>query len=86
MRPVAIRSPLPVVALLALAACGDGGNGEPLPRSNPLGENPNGWQLFAMQPEGSDLRQLSNARGAVRGADGTVEVETVDAFWSAPYQ
>jgi hypothetical protein len=53
---------------------------------DPLGQNPNGGQLFSMQPDGSGLRQLSNAPGAVRAADGTVEVETVDTFWSAPYR
>ncbi len=53
---------------------------------DPFGQNPNGWQLFAIQPDGSDLRQLTNARGYVRGANHTVEVETVDAFWSARYQ
>jgi hypothetical protein len=52
---------------------------------DPFGQNPNGWQLFAMQPDGSDLRQLTSAHGYVRGASHTVEVETVDAFWSAPY-
>ena len=41
--------------------------------------------MFAMQPDGSGLRQLTNARGAVRDADHKYEVETVDAFWSAPY-
>jgi hypothetical protein len=52
---------------------------------DPFGDNPNGGQLFAMQPDGSDLRQLTNARGFVRGANNTFEVETVDDFWSAPY-
>jgi hypothetical protein len=53
---------------------------------NPLGQNPNGWQVFAIQPDGSGLRQLTKARGAVRAADGTVEVENVDAFFNAPYE
>jgi hypothetical protein len=52
---------------------------------DPFGQNRNGYQLFAMHPDGSGLRQLTNAVGAVRGADHTYEVETVDAFWSAPY-
>ena len=52
---------------------------------DPFGQNPNGWQLFAMQPDGSGLRQLTNARGFVSVAR-TSEVESVDAFWSAPYE
>src|SRR5262249_10556212 len=30
---------------------------------DPFGTNPNGGQLFAMRPDGSGLRQLTNARG-----------------------
>jgi len=45
---------------------------------DPLGLNPNGAQFFAIQPDGTGLRQLTNARGFVRGADGTMEVEIVD--------
>jgi hypothetical protein len=49
------------------------------------GQNPDGWQVFAMQPDGSGLRQLTDARGAVRGADNTIEYESVDAFLNAPH-
>ena len=52
---------------------------------DPLGLNPNGNQLFAIQADGTGLRQLTNARGFVQGADRTVEVETVDfAFRYSP--
>jgi len=53
--------------------------------ADPLGLNSNGSQLFAIQPDGTGLRQLTNARGFVQGADRTVEVETVDfAFRYSP--
>ena len=45
---------------------------------DPLGLNPNGAQLFAIQPDGTGLQQLTDARGFVQGDDRTVEVETVD--------
>jgi len=32
---------------------------------DPLGTNPNGGQLFTMRPDGTDLRQLTDARGLV---------------------
>jgi len=54
---------------------------------DPLGRNPNGAQLFAIQPDGTGLRQLTNARGFVQGEDRTVDVETVDFLWrSGPYR
>jgi hypothetical protein len=54
---------------------------------DPLGQNPNnGRQLFAMQPDGSGLRQVTNARGLFYGEDGALEVETVDVFLNAPYR
>lgn len=54
---------------------------------DPFGQNPNGWQLFAIQPDGSGLRQLTNVRGRVRTTDGSIEVENVDAFWwRTPYE
>ncbi len=49
---------------------------------DPRGQNLNGWQLFAMQPDGSNLRQVTNASGYVRLPDGTVEVESVDVYQS----
>jgi hypothetical protein len=53
--------------------------------NDPLGRNPNGLQLFAMQPDGSGLRQLTDARGVFRD-HGALEVETVDTFLNAPYR
>ena len=37
---------------------------------DPLGTNPNGGQIFAMQPDGSGLRQLTDSRGLVHEAPG----------------
>jgi hypothetical protein len=48
---------------------------------DPLGTNPYGIQMFAMRPDGSGLRQLTDARGLVREADGTVSVEYV-SHWA----
>jgi len=42
---------------------------------DPCGTNPNGDQIFAMQFDGAGLRQLTNARGLVMAADGSVTVE-----------
>jgi len=39
---------------------------------DPLGTNPNGAQIFAMQPDGSGLRQLTDSRGLVFESDGTI--------------
>jgi len=44
---------------------------------DPLGQNPVGRQIFAIQPDGSDLRQVTSASGLVFSSDGYVEVETV---------
>jgi hypothetical protein len=44
---------------------------------DPLGQNPYGRQIFAIQPDGSDLRQVTSASGFVASSDGSVEVETV---------
>ena len=35
---------------------------------DPLGTNPNGGQIFAVQPDGNGLRQLTDARGLAREA------------------
>ncbi len=46
---------------------------------DPLGTTPNGTQIFATQPDGTGLRQLTNSRGLVREADGTYSGETAGA-------
>jgi hypothetical protein len=42
---------------------------------DPVSANPFGDQLFAMRPDGTGLRQLTNARGMTTDPDGTVHVE-----------
>jgi len=42
---------------------------------DPFGTNPYGEQEFAMRPDGTGLRQLTNARGLRQGADGSLAVE-----------
>jgi len=39
---------------------------------DPLGSNANSGQIFAMRPDGTDLRQLTHTRGLITEADGTV--------------
>ena len=39
-------------------------------------------QLFVVQPDGTGLQQVTDARGFVRGADRTVEVEVVEQLWA----
>ena len=53
---------------------------------DPVGGNPFGEQLFAMRPDGTGLRQLTNARGMTTDPDGTVHVELPGpvAYYSAP--
>jgi hypothetical protein len=45
---------------------------------DPFGTNPNGSQYFAIGADGAGLRQLTNARGLVNEADGTVIGELPD--------
>jgi len=52
---------------------------------NPLGTNPDGDQVFAMNPDGTGLRQLTDARGLVREADGTVLGELPGTLAYGPY-
>jgi hypothetical protein len=53
---------------------------------DPFGTNPNGGeQFFAMRTDGSGLRQLTQTRGIVREADGTIEVEMPGPF-AAPWR
>jgi len=42
---------------------------------DPLGTNPDGGQFFEMRADGTSLRQLTHARGAITEADGTVTAE-----------
>ncbi len=42
---------------------------------DPFHTNPAGAQIFAMNPDGTNLRQLTHTRGFTPEADGTVEVE-----------
>jgi len=56
---------------------------------DPFGANPYGDQMFAIRVDGTDLRQLTHARGLVRESDGTVSSENVgpvasSAFLGAP--
>jgi hypothetical protein len=51
---------------------------------DPFGTNPFGTQLFAMRPDGSGLRALTDARGLVVEADRSVTVELVGPFDYAP--
>jgi hypothetical protein len=48
---------------------------------DPLGRNPYNGQLFAMRPDGSGLRQLTDSHGLVIEADGTVDAEVPGPFW-----
>jgi len=54
---------------------------------DPLGTTPNGGsQIFAMQPDGSRLRQLTDTRGVVWGTDGSLTVELPGPWaYSAPF-
>jgi hypothetical protein len=50
-----------------------------------LGSNPNGAQIFAMQPDSTDLRQLTDSRGLVREANGTYSGELPGPWAYGPY-
>jgi len=49
---------------------------------DPLGLNPNGRNLFAIQPDGTGLRQLTSARGFSQGADRTVDADMIESHWT----
>jgi hypothetical protein len=51
---------------------------------DPVGANPFGEQIFAMRPDGTGLRQLTNARGMTTDPDGTVHVELPTPFAYPP--
>lgn len=42
---------------------------------DPFGTNPNGGEIFAVNHDGSDLRQLTDTRGMVEEPDGSVLIE-----------
>jgi hypothetical protein len=52
---------------------------------DPFGQNPNGGQIFAMQPDGTGLRQLTDSRGLVKEADGTYSGELPGPWAYGPY-
>jgi hypothetical protein len=52
---------------------------------NPLGTNPDGFQVFAMNPDGTGLQQLTDARGLVQEPDGTVLGELPGPAAYGPY-
>lgn len=52
---------------------------------DPFGTNPYGLQLFAMQPDGTGLRQLTETQGYTADASGAVAVE-VPFPWAHPGQ
>jgi hypothetical protein len=52
---------------------------------DPLGTNPNGAQIFALQPDGSGLRQLTDSRGLVKEADGGYSGEIPGPWAYGPY-
>jgi len=54
---------------------------------NPFGTNPYGGQVFAMRPDGSQLRQLTSARGRVIEENGafTVELPGPTAYSARPH-
>jgi hypothetical protein len=52
---------------------------------DPLGTNPNGDQIFAIQPDGSGLRQLTDSRGLVKEADGRYSGELPGPWAYGPY-
>ena len=47
---------------------------------DPFGTNPYGSQVFAMHPDGTGLRQLTNTQGYTRDASGAVTVEVAYPF------
>jgi hypothetical protein len=47
---------------------------------DPLGTNPFGSQIFSMRPDGSALRQLTDAAGFTSNPDGSIRVELPGPF------
>jgi hypothetical protein len=52
---------------------------------DPLGSNSPGAQIFAMRPDGSELRPLTDTRGLVKEPDGTFLGELPGPFAYGPY-
>ncbi len=52
---------------------------------NPLGTNPNGGQVFAVQPDGNGLRQLTDSRGLVHEAPAVYSGESPGPWAYGPY-
>jgi hypothetical protein len=62
---------------------------DPVTRANvfasscdPFPTNRNGEQIFAMNPDGTNLRQLTDVRGFTSEPDGSVDVELPGPFAS----
>src|SRR5262245_11320109 len=74
--------PPPGCGIWSLSTAADGVTGTVLFESScdPVGANPFGDQIFAMRPDGTGLRQLTNARGMTTDPDGTVHVEMPGPF------
>jgi Tol biopolymer transport system component len=53
---------------------------------DPFTTNANGGQLFAIRPDGSGLRQLTQASGFIRQPDGSVTVELPGPYVYGPYR
>jgi len=53
---------------------------------DPFGTNPNGEQIFAMRPDGSGLRALTDTRSVVHDPDGSVEVELPGPWSYGPHR
>jgi hypothetical protein len=52
---------------------------------DPFGTNPNGGQVFAIQPDGSGLRQLTDSRGLVKEGPGAYTGELPGPWAYGPY-
>jgi hypothetical protein len=72
----------PGCGIVTLSTAADGPTGTVLfsASCDPVGANPFGDQIFAMRPDGTGLRQLTNARGMTIDPDGTVHVELPGPF------
>ena len=53
---------------------------------DPFGTNPNGGQLFAMRPDGTGLRQLTDDPPVKTDPDGSVTVELPGPYTYGPYR